>query len=191
MFISRRLPDTGSRPTAGSLAVWALPKLHAAIWVGSEAELRVLGSWDHPVVRPYQDDIRSGRRVVEALRPGVALNSLEHFLNVDDLAVLRDQRPMSVPKADAVVQALREVGKRYDFTYDLQTRDRLGCAELVYHAYGDVDWPSRRDFGRLAIAPDHIAARAVGDAPLEIIALYVDGEQVSEGQAQVMAGLIR
>jgi hypothetical protein len=164
---------------------------HAAIWVGSEAELRVLGIWDHPVVRPYQDDIRSGRRVVEALRPGVALNSLEHFLNVDDLAVLRDQRPMSAPKADAVVQALREVGKRYDFTYDLQTRDRLGCAELVYHAYGDVDWPSRRDFGRLAIAPDHIAARAVGDAPLEIIALYVDGEQVSEGQAQVMAGLIR
>lgn len=164
---------------------------HAAIWVGSEVELRALGIWDHPVVRPYQDDIRSGRRVVEALRPGVELNSLEHFLNIDDLGVLREHRPLSVPKADAVVQALREVGKRYDFNYDLQTRDRLGCAELVYHAYGHIDWPSRRELGRLVIAPDDLAARAVGDGPLDIIALYVDGERVNEGQVQVMAGLIR
>jgi hypothetical protein len=164
---------------------------HAAIWVGSETELRALGIWDHPVVQPYQGDIRSGRRVAEALRSGVALNSLAHFLNIDDLAVLRDQRPASLARADAVIQALREIGKRYDFTYDLQTRDRLGCAELVYHAYGDIDWPSRRDFGRVAIAPDHIAARAVGDAPLDIVALYIGGERVGEGWADVMAELIR
>ncbi|MGB5567730.1 MAG: YiiX/YebB-like N1pC/P60 family cysteine hydrolase [Sedimenticolaceae bacterium] len=164
---------------------------HAAIWVGSEVELRDLGIWDHPVIQPYQDDIRSGRRVVEALRPGVEMNSLQHFLNIDDLAVLREHRPLPHDKAHVVGQALREVGKHYDFNYDLHTRDRLGCAELVYHAYGHIDWPSRRELGRLVIAPDDIAARAVGDARLDIIALYVDGERVSENQAQVMAGLIR
>ncbi len=164
---------------------------HAAIWVGSEAELRELGIWDHPVVRPFQEDIRAGRRVAEALRPGVELNPLQDFLNIDDLAVLRQHRPHPYEKAGAVVQALREIGKRYDFNYDLQTRDRLGCAELVYHAYGRIDWPTRRELGRLAIVPDDIAARAVGDAPLDIVTLYVDGERVGESPEQVMVRLMQ
>lgn len=162
---------------------------HAAIWVGTEDELQALGIWDHPVVRPFQEDIRAGRRVVEALRPGVELNPLQHFLNIDDLVVLRQHRPASYEKAGAVVQALREVGKRYDFNYDLQTRDRLGCAELVYHAYGRIDWPTRREIGRLAIVPDDIAVRAL-DGALDIVSLHVDGERVSGNPAQVLADLL-
>ncbi len=33
---------------------------HAAIWIGSEAELRVLGIWDHPLVRKYHKKIQTG-----------------------------------------------------------------------------------------------------------------------------------
>ena len=32
---------------------------------------------------------RNGARIVEALRPGVQINTLDHFLNIDDLLVLR------------------------------------------------------------------------------------------------------
>ena len=164
---------------------------HAALWIGTEEELQALGIWDHPVVRPYQRDIRSGRRVVEALRSGVELNSLRHFLNVDDLAVLRHADPGPSEKARAILQGLREMGKRYDFNYDVQTRDRLGCAELVYHAYGYVDWPTRRELGRSAIVPDDIAVRALGAGPLELISLYVDGEPVAGDRTQALARLLQ
>src|SRR5512147_909432 len=56
---------------------------HAAVWIGTEAELKGLGIWDNPVVARYHDEIRENRLVVEALRSGVEMNSLEHFLNID------------------------------------------------------------------------------------------------------------
>lgn len=51
----------------------------AAVWVGSEQELRDLGIWDDPVVVPYQDQIRSGKQVVEALRSGVEISRLVYL----------------------------------------------------------------------------------------------------------------
>ena len=163
---------------------------HAALWVGAEHELQGLGIWDDTLVQPYQDDIRSGRRVVEALRSGVQLNSLEHFLNVDDVAVLRFAGLRSDEKARVIQQALRQIGKRYDFNFDVETRDRLGCAELIYHAYGQVDWPTRKQLGRSVIVPDDIAVRAVGDGPLVVVRLYTDGAWVSEDPSQMLKDLI-
>lgn len=159
---------------------------HAALWVGSEAELQALGIWNDPVVQPYQEIIRSGRRVIEALRSGVELNSLGQFLNVDDVAVLRHGTLGAGEKAEAILQALRQMGKRYDFNFDVQTRDRVGCAELLYHAYGHIDWPTRRQLGRSVIIPDDIAVRALGDGPLVVVSLYDDGERVADGRRQVL-----
>jgi len=39
---------------------------HAAIWIGTEKELKKLGVWNHPVVIPYHQKIKSGDCVVEA-----------------------------------------------------------------------------------------------------------------------------
>lgn len=163
---------------------------HAALWVGSEAELQALGIWDDGVVRPYQEAIRSGRRVVEALRSGVQLNPLESFLNVDDVAVLRHDTLTPSEKAVAILQALRQMGKRYDFNFDVETRDRLGCAELLYHAYGQVDWPTRRQLGRSVIIPDDIAVRALGEGPLVVVQLYNDGERAADDPRQALARLM-
>ncbi len=33
----------------------------------------------------FQEAIRSGHMIIEALRPGVQINTLQHFLNIDDL----------------------------------------------------------------------------------------------------------
>lgn len=162
---------------------------HAALWVGTEAELRAMGIWDDPLVVPHQDAIRSGQRVVEALRSGVELNSLGHFLNVDDVAVLRHDTLGPAGKAEAILQALRQMGKRYDFNFDVETRDRLGCAELLYHAYGHVDWPTRRRLGRSVIIPDDVVARAL-DGPLVVVSLYDDGERVTDAPGQALARMM-
>lgn len=164
---------------------------HAAIWVGSEDELRRLGIWEHPAVRPHQAAIREGRGVVEALRAGVQINTLAHFLNVDDLAVLRHGAMDDGQRAEVIVQTLRQVGKAYDFNFDVETTDRIVCSELIYHAYGDIRWPVARHFGRATISPDNIAAEAVGDGPFSVIALYHDGKAVSESPRQRLAELVR
>jgi uncharacterized protein YycO len=150
---------------------------HAAVWVGTEKELRELGIWEHPVARPHHDAIRAGRGVAEALRSGVELNTLGRFMNIDDLAVLRRAAPRQA-RAAAILQALRQIGKDYDFNFNAETTDRIFCSELVYLAHGDIDWPTSRMLGRFTVSPDDIAQRALDGGPLAIVLLYHDGKRV-------------
>lgn len=153
---------------------------HAAIWVGNEAELRHLGIWDHPVLRPYQESIRRGKRIVEALRSGVQLSSLDHFLNVDDVAVLRDETLTDEARVQHIILALRQIGKAYDFNFDVETTDRIVCSELVYVVFTDITWPTGKTLGRYTISPDNVAQKALNGGPLKLISLYHDGQAVEK-----------
>jgi hypothetical protein len=44
--------------------------------------------------------------------------------------------------------------------------------------------------GRSVIVPDDIAGRAVGDGPLVVVRLYIDGDQVTGDPGQVLESLI-
>jgi hypothetical protein len=153
---------------------------HVAIWLGTEWELRVLRIWDHPVVAPYHEAIRSGRLVVEALRSGVEMNPLEHFLNVDDVCVLRDAALLEDParRADCILRALRQVGKSYDFNFDVETTDRIVCSEICYVVFVDIEWPTERALGRATISPDHVAQEAVAGR-LALVDLWHDGGRIT------------
>ena len=142
------------------------------------------------MTRQFHAAIRSGHGVVEALRSGVEMNTLAHFLNVDDLAVLRLSGASHPERAQIVLRALRQVGKGYDFNYDVQTTDRIVCSELVYHAYAHVDWPTERHLGRATISPDNVAARALGQGPLTVVRLYSDGQMLDGNLGDAMAGLL-
>lgn len=163
---------------------------HAAVWIGTESELRELGIWEHPIVRAHHDEIREGRGVVEALRSGVQMNTLGDFLNVDDLALLRQDGLSDEQRAGIIVQALRQVGKAYDFNFDVETTDRIVCSELVYHAYGHLDWPTSRMLGRVTVSPDNIAVRATGTGPLRVAALYHDGAELLDDPRREMERLV-
>lgn len=164
---------------------------HVAVWVGSETELRQMGIWNHPVVRPYQANIRAGRGVVEALRAGVKMNTLQHFMNIDDLAMLRARRLSDAERVEVILQTLRQVGKAYDFNFDVESTDRIVCSELVYHAYGDVRWPTARHLGRVTISPDNVAIEAIGDGAFDIALLYHDGQEVADERGSYMRTLVQ
>jgi hypothetical protein len=154
---------------------------HAAIWAGTETELRALGIWDHPAVRPHHAAIQEGRQVIEALRSGVVTNRLGRFLNVDDLLVLRPRDPEAAVQAARLVRAFRQIGKGYDFNFDVESTDRIVCSELIYQVYTEMSWPTSKALGRATISPDQVAVRALGDGPLHVVALYRDGQAVEQG----------
>ncbi len=163
---------------------------HAAIWIGQEEELQALDLWDHPLVVPHQTQIRQGKSVVEALRSGVEMNSLEHFMNIDDLGVLRHRKLNRDERREVILETLRQVGKAYDFGFDTQSANRIVCSELVYHAYGKVQWPTDRTLGRVVISPDNVAQKAVDRGPFKIIQLYHDGKEIKHGRRAKFAALI-
>ncbi|MCG8427957.1 MAG: hypothetical protein MI754_11425 [Chromatiales bacterium] len=170
---------------------------HVAIWVGNEQQLRELGVWDElPALYEkaqkrfnyqgpsFQSQIKNGHMIVEALRPGVQINTLEHFLNVDDMAVLRSKRASTPALKRYVLRAFAQVGKEYDFNFDVETDTRIVCSELAFVTYDNYQWPVDKTAGRYTISPDHIGEKAQGNGPFEVVMLYHDGNLVSQNIQQ-------
>lgn len=151
---------------------------HAAIWVGNEKELRKLDLWDDPLVKPWQQKIQNGHSIVEALRSGVELDPLSHFMNIDDMVVLRDNNMSKMQLRQVIINAFRQLGKSYDFNFDISTSDRIVCSELVYVSYLHINWPTEKTMGRYTISPDHIAAKVKGNT-LDVISLYLNGVAIN------------
>ncbi len=155
---------------------------HAAIWIGSEAELIALGIWNDDRIRPHQAAIREGQRIVEAVRSGVRLSSLAGFLNIDDLAVLRKNALTDAQRRRVIFNAIAQLGKAYDFNFDVETSERIVCSELVYMAYTQTLWPTEKTLGRYAISPNHIAEKTVG-GNFSLVQLYYQGKRVQKPES--------
>lgn len=153
---------------------------HVAIWLGTEEQLKELKVWDK-IPANIQTKIRSGHRIVEALRPGVELNTLEHFLNIDDFLVVRDTRSNITDeyRREAILQAIAQIGKEYDFNFDVHTHTRIVCSEIAYVVYKDVKWPLEETLRRYTISPDNVAQLAIGNQRIfEPVIMYYDGKRV-------------
>jgi uncharacterized protein YycO len=163
---------------------------HAAVWIGGEADLRELGLWEHPLVLKYRQQINKGQSVVEALRSGVEMNSIDHFMNIDSIGIMRKPTANKEERAKIVLQALRQVGKPYDFNFDVESKERVYCSKLVYLCYSGVEWPTKKSIGRTTFTPDDVAIRAVKGGELELVSFFHDGKKVSTKPLSTMAILM-
>jgi Permuted papain-like amidase enzyme, YaeF/YiiX, C92 family len=153
---------------------------HVAIWTGSPEELKTLGLWEHPKIKPYQKDIIDGKRIIEALRDGVQLNTIEHFMDVDDIVILRLAQPINKQEQQATaIRAFRQLEKEYDFNFDVETSDKIVCSELAYMVFTHVKWPTEKTLGRNTISPDNVAYLATEkNHPFKLIKFYHKGKDM-------------
>jgi hypothetical protein len=131
---------------------------HVAIYLGTKTQLESIGMWDHPSIIPYHDDIEAGNTILEAIRPGVHLNSIEGFMNIDEYTIVRktDGLDSSDRVYEEITRGIDQLGKEYDFNFDISTLDKIVCSELVYIVFGHVTWPTAYRLGRPTITPDDI-----------------------------------
>lgn len=133
---------------------------HAAIYIGTEKQLKEIGMWNHPDVIPHHENLKKGHVIVEALRPGVRSASLEEWMNIDEILVLRHPTIFNAESEEIhrmYSRIMRQIGKKYDFNFDVTTTDKVVCSELVYHAFGKINWPTKYIMGRATISPDDVA----------------------------------
>jgi hypothetical protein len=162
---------------------------HVAMWVGSAAELAELDIFSEPMFQQArfatcEAQVGEGRSVLEALRTGVQLSTLAEFLNVDDLAILRPQGLTPAEKRASLLRGFRQLGKQYDFNFEVQTLDKIACSELPYHVYPDVSWQTEEQLGQHTITPDQVACQSLSsDAPFQLVAFCHDGHVVDSSEA--------
>jgi hypothetical protein len=164
---------------------------HVAIWIGTEAELKFTGLWLHPLIVPHHADIRQGKSVLEALRSGVQLSRLEDFMNIDDVAVLRKRQLPDSEKRDTLLRAFRQIGKEYDFNFDVETTDRIVCSELAFVTFTEVPWLTAGSLGRETISPDQVAKMALGRASVfRLVLFFHDGRFIQHESTLLFERLV-
>jgi len=102
-------------------------------------------------------------RVLEAIRPGVVLQSLETSAKCDYLGVIRPNLTKA-EKFNALLAAFSHYGKPYDLNFDFTTDNALVCSELVYKGYkAACQLPLEPEIinGRLLLPPNRLAEEAV------------------------------
>ena len=131
---------------------------HVALYLGTKAQLEEIGMWNHPSIIPYQEEIEKGKTILEAVRPGVRLNTVKDFLNIDELTIVRKIDGLMSPNqiSEQITRGLDQMGKSYDFNFDISTLDKIVCSELIYIVFGHVNWPTRYRIGRPTVTPDDI-----------------------------------
>ncbi len=132
---------------------------HVALYLGTKEQLMAIGMWDHPSLRPYLKDIENGKTILEAIRPGIHLTTVEEFMKIDEIAVLRKDDILNSPKDvfEGILRGMRQIGKEYDFNFDVETLDKIVCSELIYLVFGKVIWPTEYRFKRNSFTPDNVA----------------------------------
>src|SRR5690606_23150334 len=73
---------------------------HVALWLGTKEELIELGIWDEPELTPFRERIEAGHSIFEMRRWGMQFDSLENFLNLDEIAITRVRNILELSKYD-------------------------------------------------------------------------------------------
>jgi phosphatidylglycerophosphate synthase len=100
------------------------------------------------------------RAVIEALSPGVVLNSCESSLNADYVAALRPRLSRD-ERFEALCNALSHFGQDYDFNFDFASDRSLVCSELVYKSlirFPGIELPLKSLNGRQMFTPNDFAS---------------------------------
>lgn len=159
---------------------------HAALYVGTAAELRALGLDQDPRVARHlgrfaqPDAAGHAPAFIEAISEGVVFTTTEHSIGeADSIAVLRPRlTPLQVN--EVIGRAFSHAGKPYDFNFDFFSADKLVCTEVVYRACGSfIDFPLVEIIGRKTLPAVEIIrhwASPAGSPQLEFIA-FIDGDE--------------
>ena len=85
---------------------------------------------------------------------------------------------------ESLLRAFQQVGKQYDFNFEVETLGKITCSELPYHVYPGVDWETEEQLGQFTISPDQVAAQVFGEeTPFQLLDFYHDGEHVDPAEA--------
>lgn len=153
---------------------------HTALFLGST---QAFSDWDlthHPAIATrWQNflalDLPERGRVIEAMKDGVQLRSLESPYRSDSILILRSQlKPESIRQV--VARAFMHEGKEYDFSFDFTVAHRLVCTEVVYRAYDGVEgisFPLSMRAGRLTLAALELVEMAMQRKHFAIEATYI------------------
>lgn len=116
---------------------------------------------------------------IEGLQNGVVTNNPTHFAEGGSFLIIR-LKEISEEKETRIRQlAMGQIGKKYDYNFDVGSPDKLVCTELIYIVYEDLNWRTKKQAGVFTLSPDGIIRTAIASDKF-YFPLYFNEEQLVE-----------
>ncbi|AZZ36219.1 hypothetical protein CIK05_05230 [Bdellovibrio sp. qaytius] len=147
---------------------------HTAVWLGTKPELQAMGLWDRQDFAAFRKNIELGKNIVQMRKEGVVFSTLEEFMNLDEVAVMRVNK-VQIDPASVYPLMAEQLNKSYDFSFDARTLGKITCTEFISFSFGDIKWPTHVQMGRLVISPDDIAKLSLDSTQAQLI-MYVGSD---------------
>lgn len=104
----------------------------------------------------------------EVIQSGSVYASPHKFLEGDEFIVLRP-KTITESQNDKMINNLKsQMGKKYDFNFNVESPDRLFCTELIYLVYDHIAWETKKIAGRNTLLPDYLVKTALVNNELEL-----------------------
>ncbi len=115
----------------------------------------------------------------ESTQKGVIYSHSQNFAEGNIFVIIR---PNSVTNEqnERMMQILKaQIGKNYDFNFNVESPDMIFCTELVYLVYEQIPWKTERIVRHFTISPDYLVLEAMENKNL-LIPLYSKKGQLVE-----------
>ena len=153
---------------------------HAALYLGDTETLQESGLESLPHVQKRWEklmecDADDTSRVLESMKDGVHIRTLQSPYQCDSLLVLRPQISAN-EITEAIGRGLHHEGKDFDFNFDFSRADRLVCTAVVFRSYdgvGTMELPLKMRTGRLTLAAEDLARMGLASQNFDIVAAYI------------------
>jgi len=94
-------------------------------------------------------------------------------------------------RTQRIKRVIEQLGKEYDFEYDIEDSSKIICSELVYISSIHIDWDTERFAGISTISPDNVAIKSTEvDTIFRIPLMYVNGELVTSDEKAYMTTVL-
>lgn len=115
----------------------------------------------------------------EAIRSGVRICSMKKFLDGEEYLIVRIPKLTNTQKIHLTKNAIKQLGKDYDFNFDIESPDEINCTELVYLMYDFINWNTSKLMGRNVVMPDDVFKTALNNKQLEIVT-FIKGDIIKK-----------
>jgi len=119
-------------------------------------------------------------KIIESNKYGVQIKNLNALTKADSIAILRPNISKK-EKLEAVLTAIKQIGKPYDFNFDFINDNGLVCSEIAYKAYqksNNLNLELQEVNGRLLFATNSFVKKIAEDKKQELeLILFLDGNE--------------
>lgn len=115
----------------------------------------------------------------ESIQNGVTYSTAHNFAEGNTFVIIR-QKNITKKQNKRMSQILKaQIGKSYDFNFNIESPDKIFCTELIYLVYEQILWKTQNIAGHFTNSPDYYVLEALENTNL-FIPLFI-----KKGQAEL------